>query len=250
MRIGTNDTILDIGCDHGILEAALIERDQAHRVIAADISLASLEKARRLAAELGIEDRVECRLGDGFSVVREDDAIDAAVIAGIGGFVIARLLEEGKTQAQKIGRLILLPSCDAEALRDYLRKSGWACVREELIEDAGANLRADRGRARAGAFSGRDRTINSGIFPFCAAIPLAKKLGKRHLHAMKKALAQLEKEGGSRKRARQIKQSIGGKTKSPLDDLFRIKRLYILSIYVQGRYSGKKRCGRSRFGTL
>ena len=81
--IGTNDTILDIGCDHGILEAALIERDQAHRVIAADISPASLEKARRLAAEQGIEDRVECRLGDGFSVVREDDAIDAAVIAGI-----------------------------------------------------------------------------------------------------------------------------------------------------------------------
>ena len=36
--IGTNDTILDIGCDHGILEAALIERDQTRRVIAADIS--------------------------------------------------------------------------------------------------------------------------------------------------------------------------------------------------------------------
>ena len=94
--IGTNDTILDIGCDHGILEAALIERDQAHRVIAADISLASLEKARRLAAELGIEDRVECRLGDGFSVVREDDAIDAAAIAGIGGVFIRPPLGGGE----------------------------------------------------------------------------------------------------------------------------------------------------------
>ena len=118
---------------------------------------------------------------------------------------------EGKTQAQKIGRLILLPSCDAEALRGYLRKNGWACVREELIEDAGriyALIVVEQGQERSpgGIYD------KFGYFPVLCGDPLAKKLGKRHLHAMKKALAQLEKEGGSRKRARQIKQSMA-KTK-------------------------------------
>ena len=49
--LGSNDTVADIGCDHGKLSAYLIKNGLANKVFATDISLLSLEKAKKLKQE-------------------------------------------------------------------------------------------------------------------------------------------------------------------------------------------------------
>jgi len=68
-------TVLDVGCDHGKLAAALLAQGRAARVIAMDISAPSLEKARLLAARHGLEGRMETRLSDGLSAAAPGEAL-------------------------------------------------------------------------------------------------------------------------------------------------------------------------------
>ena len=68
------ETAADIGCDHGQVAVELVLRGLAKTCIAADISAPSLEKARRRAEEWGLSGKVECRLGDGLSVLRPGEA--------------------------------------------------------------------------------------------------------------------------------------------------------------------------------
>ena len=63
------DVWADIGCDHGIISAELVLRSKAKKVIASDISEASLFKAQGYALSMGISDTVVCRLGNGFGVL-------------------------------------------------------------------------------------------------------------------------------------------------------------------------------------
>ena len=201
-------TVLDIGCDHGLLEAALIERGIAKQMIAADVSRDSLAKAKQLARELEIENLVDCRLGDGFAVVGEDDHIDACVIAGIGGLVISKIIAAGQAQARKIGRLYLLPSCDTEALRGYLREHHWMIEEETLILDAG------RIYALMCVKEGAEQSPG-GIFdlfgykPVLRGDALAKQLIEKHRAAMEKAYAQICRAGaGESPRGRQLQENL------------------------------------------
>ena len=63
--------VADVGCDHGRLSCALIQRDLAQHCIAIDISEPSLKKAERLIRQIGAQDRVETRLGDGLMPLAE-----------------------------------------------------------------------------------------------------------------------------------------------------------------------------------
>lgn len=119
-------TVADIGCDHGKVAEALIEKGFAQKVICTDISGKSLDKARKLALESNISDRVILRVGDGFTVVEKGEA-DAAVIAGMGGELIVSILESG---IESIPDTLVL-SCNTAA--DILRK--WLSENEYRIDD-------------------------------------------------------------------------------------------------------------------
>lgn len=124
------DTAADIGCDHGKTGAALLRSGKAGRVIFGDISEKSLEKARNLIREEALEERASFRVGDGLCVLENGEA-DAAVLAGMGGELIARLLEEGYDRLPGI----LILSCNTKpiVLRRMLCGIGYAIKDEELI---------------------------------------------------------------------------------------------------------------------
>lgn len=213
------ERVLDIGCDHGLLEAALINRGIVKHMIAADVSADSLAKAKALAGELEISHLVDCRLGDGFAVVREQEHVDACVIAGIGGLVISHIIEEGLQSARKIGKLYLLPSCDAEALRNYLRTHGWKIEEETLILDAG------RIYALMCVVQGEEVSPGGlfdlfGYAPVLRGDPLAKQLMQRHHAAMQKAYAQICRGGGEQSPRSAELRSILEETKNLLETYF------------------------------
>jgi tRNA (adenine22-N1)-methyltransferase len=124
------DTVADIGCDHGKAAAALLLCGKAARVVCGDISAGSLDKARRLAHEYALEGRISLRLGSGLSVLEPGEA-NAAILAGMGGMLIARILEDGADRAPDT--LVLSPNRDAAKLRGALAALGWRIEDEALV---------------------------------------------------------------------------------------------------------------------
>jgi len=129
------DTIADIGCDHGLLCAQLLLSGKCNRVIAVDISSHAIEKTRSLAETLGLAERLETRLGSGLAAIRRGE-VDAAAIAGLGGRLIASMIEDAKENADAIP-LTLQPMQQVDDLRRYLRENGFMITDERMVKERG-----------------------------------------------------------------------------------------------------------------
>lgn len=134
--VPTGAKVLDVGTDHGYLPMYLAQSDKIACGIVSDVSRESLQKAQDLIKEQKMEHRLQSRVGSGLSVIEEKDGIDCIVIAGMGGHLIAKILEEDKTLlVETEPKLILQPMQNPEALRNYLLKNGYFIEREALAEE-------------------------------------------------------------------------------------------------------------------
>lgn len=124
---------VEVGADHGMISAHLLQSGICSHMIVSDISGASLEKARRLFMLHGLEDAAEFRVADGLDALRDSEA-GAVVIAGMGARTIASILHRGK---DKIGgaALILQPNIDLPGLRRWLMDNGFTIDAERLVRD-------------------------------------------------------------------------------------------------------------------
>ncbi len=124
----------DIGCDHGKLTAALAGSGRCPLVLACDLRPDPLEKARRLCAPYG--EKVQCRLGNGLSVVTPGEVEDI-IIAGMGAETIIEILEAAPWVRDTRYNLVLVPATKHSILRRWLARSGFALVGETLCQAAG-----------------------------------------------------------------------------------------------------------------
>ena len=128
--LGKNKVVADIGCDHGKLSVYLIKNNLAEKVYATDISEKSLEKAKNLCENEGIEN-VLFFVGDGFYAF--DDKPDAAVIAGMGGEVIKHIVEHKNART----KLVLQPMKDSDALYETLVEEGFFIKEVRVVREGG-----------------------------------------------------------------------------------------------------------------
>jgi tRNA (adenine22-N1)-methyltransferase len=125
--------IAEIGADHGILSAHLLAAGAAGRMIVADISAASLDKARRLFALHEMAERAAFRVADGLNAIA-GEAVGAVVVAGMGGKTIIRMLDSGAHLAGGAA-LILQPNGDPAPLRRWLMDHGYRIDAERLARE-------------------------------------------------------------------------------------------------------------------
>jgi tRNA (adenine22-N1)-methyltransferase len=130
--VPVSDTIADIGCDHGKTGVMLIECGKAKRVIFGDISDKSLDKARKLAEFKGLICKISLRQGDGLEVLDKGEA-DTIVISGMGGELIADILENGKEKAPEV--LVLSCNTKAEKVRSWLYDNGYFIYDEDMVSE-------------------------------------------------------------------------------------------------------------------
>lgn len=130
--VGDCESFADIGCDHGRLGAFLIQSGQCRYGLLTDISEPSLQKARALTGALGLSERIGFCVGNGALAL--EHPVDVAVIAGMGGATIARIVREGR---DRLGgaRLILQPNVAAPELRAALSAYGYAIYDERVALD-------------------------------------------------------------------------------------------------------------------
>ena len=128
----TTKRIADIGCDHGYVTAELILEEKADMVIATEKSQDCLNKAILLADSINVTPFVSFRQGDGFEPITKYDKINCAVIAGMGGIEIIKILEN---RPKKLYNFVLQPMRDAPMLRQYLVNNGFEFVVDKLIKE-------------------------------------------------------------------------------------------------------------------
>ena len=127
--------VADVGCDHGRLCCALIQRNLAQRCIAIDISEPSLSKARRLIRKIGLDERVETRLGDGLQPLIAGEA-DAIAILGMGGTLMTEILDV-TPPLMGAKTCVLQPMRAAEDIRRWLYERNYPVLEDRVVLDAG-----------------------------------------------------------------------------------------------------------------
>ena len=126
----------DIGCDHGLLSIALLKEGRAENVIASDLRPGPLARAEENIRAEGLSDKISLRLADGLSSLTPGEA-DVIIIAGMGGLLMCRILEEGKDVLKGAETLVLSPHTDIEEVRRLLPALGFKIRKEKICKDAG-----------------------------------------------------------------------------------------------------------------
>jgi len=128
--------LADVGTDHGYLPIYLILSGKIKRAILSDINEGPLDSARANAASSGVSQYVELVLADGAEALVDKGATDYAIL-GMGGELIARIIEDAPHLKSGGISLILQPMSRPEALREKLFNSGFSVLREVYCSDSG-----------------------------------------------------------------------------------------------------------------
>ena len=128
--------LADIGTDHAYLPLFLLSEGRIFRAVCADINEGPLENAERNASELGFSDKISFVLTNG-AVGLSGMGITDYAICGMGGELIAEIIERSPHLKDKNLRLILQPMTRQAYLRRYLAENGFYTVAESYSYDAG-----------------------------------------------------------------------------------------------------------------
>ena len=126
----------DIGTDHAYLPLFLLETGRISRAVCADINKGPLESAMKNAGELSESGNITFVLTDGAEGLSGMGITDYA-ICGMGGELIADIIERSPHLSERGVRLILQPMTRQAYLRRYLAGRGFATVGESYSYDSG-----------------------------------------------------------------------------------------------------------------
>ena len=128
--------VADVGADHGYLSIELAASGRAKFVTATEKNLQPLQAARKNISAAGLDNLIDTRHGDGLQVLSAGE-VDTICIAGMGGALITKILDESPEVVQSARQLILQPMNASEKVRAWLNENGWALDDEDLAQVAG-----------------------------------------------------------------------------------------------------------------
>jgi tRNA (adenine22-N1)-methyltransferase len=132
--INQYEILADIGTDHAYLPIYLMLNGKITKAIATDINKGPIDIAQERIRKYKLEDKIETRQGSGLTVL-EPYETDVIVIAGMGGMLIADIIEQSKDVAVAAKVLVMQPMLDSGKLRTYLVQNGFEIFEEELAKE-------------------------------------------------------------------------------------------------------------------
>ncbi len=127
--------VADIGSDHAYLPAALVLDGKIDFAIAGEVVKGPYENAVHEIKDHQLEGKVIPRLADGLAAIEPADKVDTITIAGMGGSLIASILEKDKNKLTGIKRLVLQPNVGESQLREWLMNNHYQIMTEKIIEE-------------------------------------------------------------------------------------------------------------------
>ena len=131
-----NSRLADVGTDHGYIPIYLCEMGKIPSAIAMDVKKGPLLRAKMNIERYHMQEKIRTRLSDGVLKLNPDEA-DSVVIAGMGGTLVMKILEEGKKVLVDVKELVLQPQSELPKVRRFLMENGYVTEREEMVMEDG-----------------------------------------------------------------------------------------------------------------
>lgn len=133
-QVPAGSRLADIGSDHALLPVYLLQQGVIGYAVAGELNDGPLQAAQRQIRDAGAGALIEARKGDGLVVISPGE-VDAVTIAGMGGSLIVRILDDGGSRLDGVKRLVLQPNVAEEQVRRWLAGNGWLLTREQCLEE-------------------------------------------------------------------------------------------------------------------
>lgn len=129
------EKLLDIGSDHAYLPIEAIRNGAVRQAICGEVVKGPFDSTVNNIRREGMEDLIEARFGSGLEVASPDDEVDTVTICGMGGPLIAEILEGGLHNLGGQPRLVLQANTYTYPIRKVLATSGYRIIDETVIRD-------------------------------------------------------------------------------------------------------------------
>lgn len=130
--VSDNSNIIDVGCDHALLDIYLVENKKNINCIASDVNEGPLEQAKNNIKKYKFQNKIKTKLGDGIEPI--EDNTDTVIISGMGGTTIINILNN-KDKLINVKKVIVSPNNDFPSVRKQISKLGFKIVQEEMVLD-------------------------------------------------------------------------------------------------------------------
>lgn len=130
--INEEDTVLDIGCDHALLDIYLSNK-YSKTYYASDLRESALDMARSNIKKYS-SDKVILKCGNGLDVLDENMDINTVVISGMGYLSIISILKNIK-HIKNINKLVIQSNSNSEIVRKFILKNGFYIDNETIVLD-------------------------------------------------------------------------------------------------------------------
>ncbi len=122
--------VADIGTDHAYLPVWLCRIGKCPSAIAADINHAPLQRGIDTINHYNMSDKITARLSSGLQNINADEA-DDIVIAGMGGELIAKIINDCSFAKDSSKHFILQPMTKSEVLIKWLCENGYEILKQD-----------------------------------------------------------------------------------------------------------------------
>lgn len=132
--IPDNISLVDIGCDHALLDIYLYKNRKNIKIIATDINENALEQAKKNIKKYKLEDYIETRISNGLNNIDKNE-IDTIVISGMGAHTIVGILYSNMNKLSNVSNIIVQSNNHIEFLRKKITLIGYYIDNEKLVKD-------------------------------------------------------------------------------------------------------------------
>ena len=127
--------VADVGTDHAYIPAFLVQSGICPSAIAGDLRKMPLENAKETIRECNLEDKIKTVISNGLDEIGKGECNDV-VIAGMGGLLIAEILERTEWIFDSSIRLIVQPMSHHEDVRAFFYENGFQIDEEKCATDS------------------------------------------------------------------------------------------------------------------
>lgn len=211
--------VADVGTDHGYIPIYLIETEKCPRAIAMDINKGPLLRAKEHISEHGLSDTIEVRLSDGVSALSAGEC-DCVVVAGMGGALAVKIMEEGQAVFEKLKEFVLQPQSELAKVRQYLYENQYCVIDEDMVFEDGKfypMMKVKNGVPEP--YTQVELRYGQGLL--AQKHPILKQFLEKEVHTKEMILTNLESESG---------EHIDNRKKELREELFLVKEA--LKVYL------------------
>lgn len=133
--IPSDSYILDVGCDHALLDIYLALNRNNVKLIASDINENPLKIAKENIKKHNLEDKITLEKADGVSKI--NDEVDTVVIAGMGTSTINDIINNDLEKLKNVKKIIISSHTSSFELRENMNKKGFKIIDEAVVFDKG-----------------------------------------------------------------------------------------------------------------